>query len=463
MTKPYPFQRAGVRKLHQFQGVALLADEMGLGKTFQVLRYIQKYVRPMSKRPIIVVCPASIKWNWQNEALQHINLRAEVLGVGGIGGAKPPKLKLEFFKAPMYIINYDVLKNWVKWLRRLKPQMIVLDECHAIKSRSAKRTRAARALCQGIEHRICISGTPMTNRPAELWTTLNILRPDKWPAFLPFAQKYCKPEWKPWGWQYTGASNLDVLHKRLRRFVMIRRRKRNVLKQLPTKTTTITLVPLSKRREYLEAERDIIKWLEKTHPKKARSARKAEAIVRLGYLKRLVGQLKLRAIKDWINNFMEESDGKLIFFGVHRKFLHPIRDSFSSKAILVDGGVTGHKRQLAFDKFRNKKTKRLLVGNMRAAGEGWNGQVASTVGIGELGWNPAEHDQAIARADRIGQKNPVNVHYLIGRDTIEEDILKLLQKKHKDFDAAIDGGKNQKGFDIYDRLEAILLKRRRKK
>ena len=174
-TKILPYQIRGIKKIEHFKGRALLADEMQLGKTREALVYIKRHKK---KRPVIVICPSISKWVWEHQAREYINVRAIVLE-----GTKPPKRKL--LKNPSFlIINYDILSPWKEYLINLKPKILVIDECHYTKNRSAIRTKQVRMIAKNVPHIIAISGTPLVNRPSELWPILNLLRPDIFKGFM---------------------------------------------------------------------------------------------------------------------------------------------------------------------------------------------------------------------------------------------------------------------------------------
>lgn len=438
-TKPYPFQLVGAKKIRKFKGRALLADEMGLGKTLQALFWSFKTKKA---RPIIVVCPSSLKINWQREAEKHVGMMSEILE-----GQKTPKRK-PIQHHPIFIINYDILSYWVDWLRSLDPQVIIFDEVHYIKNRSSKRYKASQELAKDVKHVIAISGTPLTNRPAELWTTLNIVRPDLYKSFWAFAQKYCKPTRRPWGWEYKGATNLPTLHKELTDNLMIRRLKTDVLRDLPDKKRIIVPVQLKKFKEYREATTRFIEWLSKKDISKAKSAARAEALVKLGYLKRLAAELKLEFTMEWIDNFLEDSDGKLVVFAKHQKIIKPLYQKYRKMAVLVDGSVKGEKRQDAVDQFQMNKKVRLFFGNLQAAGVGLTLTKASVFLFAELDWVPADHLQAEDRIHRIGQLEHVFIYYLIALRTIEEDLADIIVNKQSISNAVLDGGRNHTYEDV---------------
>lgn len=459
-TNPMPYQRQGVRKIIHFGGRALLADEPGLGKTLQALLYAYRYP---GKRPVIVVCPAIVKYHWEREAKIHLGIRAVALE-----GRTVPRSIGFLQHHEIIIINYDILGSWLPYLKKLNPQIIVVDECQNIRSRTTLQTKNTRRLCRGVKDVLMLSGGPLESRPAELWPMLNILRRKDYPSFLTFARRYCKPELKPWGWQYKGATHAKELHERMARTLMVRRRKEDVLKELPPKTISVIPLPIKGRMEYSMAENDFLKWMIKTHKGKAKKASKAEALVKRGYLKRLAAQLKKDATHEWIDTWLDQNPGKkIIIFAVHKAIIAELAQRYKGQCVVVDGSVTGRRRQQAIDQFRQDKRTRVFIGNIRAAGTGWNGTVASAVAFVELAWTPMEHIQAADRAHRIGQTRGLMIYFLIGQDTIEQELYYVLHKKQGIVSRILDGRAIQEDFVIFEEMvslmEARIGRRKRKK
>ena len=446
-TGLYKYQLEDVLSIDRLNGRVLLASEMGIGKTIEALCYLQ--LNP-TRQPIIVVCPASLKWVWQTQAHQHVNMRSEVLN-----GTKPPGGQITN-RCPLLIINYEILQYWLPYLRLLCPKVLIIDECHYIKTYRTKRTKAVRALAKSIPHVIAISGTPLTNRPSELWTTLNMLYPQIYPSFFSFAFRYCKPKKLPWGWVYKGAANLGELHRNLKDTMMIRRLKRDVLKELPDKARYVVPLEAENMHEYQRAVTDFITWLSRQSPAKARRARKAEKLVQMGYLKRLAAQLKTKPVLEWIDNFLEESDSKLVLYCIHKNIIDTLYNKYRKISAVVDGSITGRRRMMAVHTFQNDKRIRLFIGNIRAAGVGFTLTAADTLAFVELDFVPGNHTQAEDRIHRIGQKNVASIYYLIAKDTIEENLCQLIQRKQKVLDATLDGGRVADEFDVFDKLEAII-------
>lgn len=452
LTRPFDYQVIGARRIAQFKGRALLSDQMGLGKTLQVLLHLHRHP---NLRPAVVVCPAGLKFNWEAEAARHLGMRAMVLE-----GTRPPG-RLPRIPAPLYVASYNILgqrggqhsgPGWSDWLAALNPEFIALDECQAISNRSALQTKWTRKLCRGIEQVVGMSGTPLTNRPAEMFSILNILRPDLFPAFRPYADEFCDPQVRPWGMDYGGAKNLDKLHAFLTEHLMIRRRKEDVLKELPLQRRSVVTLPMSDPKEYQHAHRDFLTWLAKRMPERVFRASRAERLTQVGYLKRLAGKLKLKAVGEWVDQFLQGSDGKLVLYAVHVEVMDYLEKRYRRLCVRVDGSTPPLHRQRAQDAFQARKSLRLFLGNIQAAGKGITLTAATTVAFAELDWTPGAHAQAEKRIDRIGQTMETDAIYLVARGTLEEKLVKLLQDKAQVLSAVLDGGPCVGDLDVFDAL-----------
>lgn len=440
---PLPYQTVGVDAIASFDGRALLADEMGLGKTLQALWYIRDY----GTTPAIIVCPASLKLNWQREA-RKVGMAADVLY-----GRKPDRANgFGTDTAKLLIINYDILEAWLPYLVSLKPKMLVLDECHFVQSRTAKRTKAARRLSRVAKKLIAISGTPLTNRPSELWSVLNMLDREAYPSFRTFAFEYCKPKRTPWGWDYSGAQNLRKLHKDLKDLCMIRRLKEDVLAELPEKRTLVDVLPICNKKEYEKASTDFVGWLREQDAQALKRAQKALAITKINHLKRLSAKLKLKALLEYFDNVLKQTDEKIVVSAVHHAMIDELMDHFGSAAVKIDGRCSVSQRDAAVKNFQNNPKVRVFVGQLQAAGVGLTLTASSRVYFAEMGWKPGDHQQMADRVHRIGQKNACSNTYLVAAGTIEENFCKVLQKKSEVLSKVMQGKADIGDGAIYDQL-----------
>jgi SWI/SNF-related matrix-associated actin-dependent regulator 1 of chromatin subfamily A len=405
----------------------------------------------MAYRRTIVACPASLKWVWESEAKKHYNIRSRILS-----GTKPDPRQLAN-NAQITIVNYDILKDWLPLLVALDAELIVFDEAHALKGRSTRRTKAARALAKGRRDVLMLSGTPMTNRPIELWPTLNILLPREFPSYHSFGMTYCRPKRTPWGWDFSGAGNTAELNTRLRRLCMVRRLKEDVLKDLPPKSRHVVPLPMGDAKQYELAQKDFLTWVTRNRPERLAGALKAQALTKMTYLKQLAAELKLNAAMEWVDSFLAQ-ESKIILYAVHTKIIDAIRERYGAAAVVVNGAVPEGRRKALFEAFNKNPGKRVFVGNIQAAGTGWSCTSAHTVAFVELDWVPALHVQAedrICGLYRGVAGVPSSAHYLIAKDTVEHRMAQIICSKQRVSGEVLDGGGGEE-FDIFKQLVDML-------
>jgi SWI/SNF-related matrix-associated actin-dependent regulator 1 of chromatin subfamily A len=261
----------------------------------------------------------------------------------------------------------------------------------------------------------------------------------------------------PWGVKYDGAERLDELHEVLTESLMIRRRKADVLDDLPPKRRYAVTLPLSDPVQYQRAQKDFLRWLESVAPEKVFRAKRAARLTQVGYLRRLLAKLKLPSVIEWVENFLQDSDGKLVLFAVHTEVIDSLVDRFRGLCVRVDGGTPLARRQQAKDAFQNNPKVRLFIGNVDAAGKGLTLTAASTTAFAELPWTPGATVQAEDRIHRIGQTREADVVFLCGRGTIDEKVAKLIQDKQGVLSGVLDGGGRPEDLDVFDLLCKQLL------
>jgi len=413
-----PFQKAGVAYALANKRV-FIADEMGLGKTVEALATMQA----AQAFPALVVCPASLKLNWQREAQRWLPGKRAVI----IDSKKTPD---DWREAQIIIINYDILGKWVESLTGVGFRIIVFDECHYIKNYKAQRTEAAKRLAKGIEYRLLMSGTPLLNHPAELISQLDIAgRLDDLGGFWHIANHYCGYR-QGRGFAKSGF-HLDELNRKMRETCYIRRLKKDVLAELPAKQRSIVPLAISNRREYDRLADSEIPDEPGAH------------LVRVEELKQLAVSGKMNSVVEWVKNFLD-SDGKLVLFAWHRATAETLAQTFSAelgyRVDCIIGGMDTQVVQSAVDRFQNDDAVKLIVLNIQSGGVGITLTASSNVAFVEFGWNPGTMDQAEDRVHRIGQQaESINCWYLVGEGTIDEDIYDLIVTKRGTVDAASNG------------------------
>ena len=442
--KLFAYQNEGVAFIESRNGRALIGDDMGLGKTVQAIAWLQ--LNPQ-KRPAIIVVPASVKLNWQKEIVAWMGAGPNKVQI--ITGRKISKLS-----GNIIIINYDIIEAWLKPLIAFNPQVVICDEIQYCKG-STHRTKAVRKLSRHVPHFIGLSGTPIVNRPIELFNAIQMIDNTIMPNWQTYVRRYCDAKHNGFGLVVNGASNTQELHELLSQSIMLRRTKKEVLTDLPDKT--ISFFPLEMEpaleKEYNEAEDNFLEWM-KTRRGAAAAERAsfAQALAEIEVLKQVAVEAKLPHAIEWIDDFLDTGE-KLVVFCTHKFVVDAIMKEFSKEAVKLDGRTSGPDRQLAVDKFQNKPETRLFVGNIKAAGVGITLTAASSVAFLELPWTPGDLAQAAARVDRIGQKNAVNVYYLLAEYTIEEKIAALLDEKMKVLDSVLDGKETEDSSLIMDLIE----------
>ena len=454
------YQRAAVDWVLRNKRV-YIGDEMGTGKTLCALAS----VAVADAYPVVVVCPASVKMGWQRQIDKFFpSLSDDVFICSG------RKQSLIPVSTKVVIINYDVLAYWQTQIIVLNPKSIVFDEAHFIKNKKSKRTRAANNISAHRVIKIAMSGTPISNRPIDLMSQLSVIgRLDDitggrnwW-----FIERYCDPAHNGYGFDVRGASNLFELNERLRRHgILIRRRKEDVLIDLPPKERISIPLEINNRKEYEMVRNDIKHWVvgevmsdpevkrtvgilsEKEASKYMGSeirtrllrANSALAIVKLNALRRVCMRGKIDAAIAWLDDFLT-SEEKIIVFCSHREAVDLLYDHLGEQAVKVVGGMGMQQRQDAIDRFVDDDNIRVVIANIDAAAEGIDGwqNVCSNVAFLELTWTPTKHHQAEDRCHRSGQTNPVSCYYLMAANTIDERLASLIDHKRAVVSAIVDG------------------------
>jgi len=437
------YQKEAVWFCESRHGRFLNADEMGIGKTIETIAWLQLRKK---HRPVVVVVPGYLKYNWEREIRAWMPKKEKTTI---LSGKRAHKLERE----GIYIINYAVLFQWKMQIRKLQPSVIVFDEIHHVKNRKAQRTRAAISISRDVPHVIGLTGTPIKSRSFELFTILSIIAPSLFPSFWYYMQRYCGAEWNGWSWDFKGDDNSQELHKILHKSVMLRRRKRDVLKELPPVTRSVIPMEIDNKGEYRKAERDLKSWLQDKGYSKERVDKSTsnEALTKVEYLKQIAVKGKTKAVIQWVESFLA-SDEKLILYCVHKSVVKTIHSHFESIAVRVDGSVPLKKRHKAQKAFQKDDQVRLFIGNIEAASLGLNLTAASNTATIEFMWSPSDHDQADARMDRIGQTaDKMNCWYLAAMGTVEIKILELLDRKRDVFAQVVDG-KEAADFNLVDEL-----------
>jgi len=453
--KMFEFQKIGVGAIEALEGRAILGDDMGLGKTLQIIGYLQLH---RELRPAVVVCPASLKIDWEKEITAWMpNPNVQVLN--GHNHKVP-------LTGDIIVVNYDILGNklekykdsanrtryreqgktgWVDYILKRKPKITIIDEAHNIKTATTQKSKGTIKLGAKTEKCICVTGTLIVNRPIEMYNSLRLMKNNELPDWPTFTNRYCGAKHNGFGWDYTGHSNDMELHNILVSTVMIRRKKEEVLPQLPEKLRKVIRLPLTNWKEYMKAEMDYLKWLEDSQGEEAvNRVRENAQLTKYEALKQLANQGKIDSVLEWIGNALEYKD-KLTVFAHHKFMISAIMEKFGDIAVKYDGSTSSINKDKAKTAFMTDPNIRLFVGNLQSAREGLTLTVASTMAIIELPWAPGYLDQVEDRIRRIGQKaNGLNYYYLMGDKTIEDIIAEMLEEKWKVTSTVLDGDEDSR-------------------
>lgn len=413
-------------------GNILLADDQGLGKTFESLMWAAKH----DTFPCVIVCLASLKYNWAQEIKTHLGCRSVVLE-----GRTTTKCSTTTLRSAKFIIvNFQILQAWLPKLRKIRPQLVILDECQQISNRESQSYKNFVRLKERCKYMMALSGTPLSNRPAEIWPVLNLLRPDKWGSWWRFAIRHCNPKKVAGRMEYKGARNLPQLHKKMKKYCMIRRLKQDVL-DLPSKAREVVVVPIDQNSAYRKSEASFRQKISTSSILSILQGKKALMGAQFATWRRLVGEAKIRSVIDWTKNFLSTTDEKLVVMFSHTRPIECMMEEFKDIAVRVDGKVTDKKvRAQAVRRFQRDKTCRLFVGNSRAAGVGLTLTAARILVMAELGWTPAEIRQVEDRVHRISQDHPVTIIYLVAKGSVEEKVARIVATKDNVLNEVLDGG-----------------------
>lgn len=398
----HEFQRTGVKFLIENRS-ALLADEVGVGKTPQVL----VAAREVGAKSVLILCPASIKEDYRARCVKW--------GFGGetIHIITPQNVVRHQDKTGVFVVNYDIChrKEIARYLARKKYDVLICDESHYLKNSSARRTKAvfgAGGYASLAKYRWFMTGTPVLNRPEELYTTIKTLRPDlidHCSDYISFTKRYCGGHQGPWGWVADGATNVQELTEKLHSFML--RRERDVLTELPEKIMNIVHL---KR----DPSMDALIYKEK-------EAQDSEVQTSI---RQKIGLAKLKSIVQYVEDILE-SEEQIIVFAYHHSVIDGLVEALSEH---VPYSITGKHDSKAKDRIVRgfiSGASRVLILQIDAAGTGIDGlqDVCKHAIFAEISYVPGTNQQAMGRIHRNGQKHKVVFDFLTVEDSIDENLI----------------------------------------
>jgi SWI/SNF-related matrix-associated actin-dependent regulator 1 of chromatin subfamily A len=413
----YGYQKIGVKFLERADGRALIADAPGLGKTAQAIGYAQ-----YKNLKTIIVCPLSVVVNWQREIKKFTGKEATIWDAKHYYG----KLSAQF-----HIVHYDAVAKVAADLRDQKFDLLVCDEATYLKNRQTIRAKSVlgsykeRRKYPGLKTKYCIflTGTPVMSRPIEAFALLNFLDKERFNNFFHFTQRYG-------GWKGDAPRNLQDLHDRTKDLV-IRRKKEQILTELPSKQRNDLYVELTKaeQKEYKELLREVFGRWKVEKP----------SIGHMPKLQNFLIDKKLPRVIEMIDEYLD-NDKPILIFSNYLAPLKALSEQYGDTAAMLTGEMNSKERQVAIDRLTSGKAKVGLF-SLMAAGMGIDGlqHKIDTVVFLNMDWTPANHEQAEDRTHRIGQTGQVQVYYMVCVDTIDEYMRDILKEKQQIADLVVDG------------------------
>lgn len=468
------FQKAGIEYMLR-RGHNLLADEPGTGKTVQSLGV---FTNTPHAKSLLIIAPASLKYNWLREARKWIR-KGQTVGLTETKAktAKTPLTHLWPDK-DVVITTYDMLEQYRTQIHERVWDLMICDEAHLLSNPKAIRTRNVFGGGRGknrveaipTKRSIFATGTPILKRPIDLWPILQRCDPSGLGAdYMHFIRRYCGAFQNQFGWITDGADNLDELQFKLRSTCMLRRQKKDVLKELPSKIRQIIELPPEGTRKLVKKEFEVFeKNLERlTSVNEEREySEDVFKTVSLEVLSQFVDEATARAVKyssvhdqeyeleDYMKLHFEamalareeiglakvpmvleyvrrliDNDEKVVIMCVHKAVAYELQRHFKNCAV-VTGKVSAKKRDSEVHRFQSDSGCNVFIGNIAAAGVGITLTSAANLVFAELSWSPAEMEQAEDRIHRIGQIESAHIHYLVIRGSMEAGIIdKLIEKQ----------------------------------
>ena len=463
-----PYQRAGIEYMYKREST-LLADPPGTGKTIQVSGLLNTMYanNELEGKRVLIVAPASMTLTWERELRKWL-IWTPVIHT--YGASKARKYSVEVFKPDISIFSYERLSSVYKDYYIIEDldyggktirmhsavkssyDVVILDEAHFCKSENSKRTMVSMAFAAEASKKVFMTGTPMLNRPIELWSLISTLDSRTWNNRNRFATYFCnrhlekifyKPKDRFTGaqkdarsknvWVENGAEHIDELNSALRTTIMIRRDKSQVLSQLPEKTVQTVELPVTCRE--VAEELDAWKTLCRRYGDEQEALTKLLGgalgldIDTMAKVRQNVALAKVPFVAEFVGNYVEQGE-KVIVMAHHKAVVDALMEAFSEyNPVKVVGGMSAEEKQKSIDAFQKDVDTKVFVGNIRAAGVGLTLTASSTVVFAELDFTPGVMEQCEDRAHRIGQKHSVNVFRLVLKDSLDSYLLEMLKAK----------------------------------
>ena len=461
----------GMEKLHFING-----NQPGLGKSFEAIATIYA----LNAWPALIICPASLRRNWQLEWEKFVGIKAMILN-DSVKKTWPTFYEMGMCK--VFIVNYESLKKFfvqdivknekgkfklsnVKFNSNITLfDSVAIDELHKIKDPTTMVSKLVRGVCAKKKVVIGLTGTPIVNKPKDLVAQLLAIGQLEAVAgnYKHFMNRYCG------GMAGAGATNLEELNYKLKTTCFFQRLKKDVLKDLPDKVHQIVYCDITTRDEYNKASTDLANYLkenkDKTDAEVAKSMR-GEVMVKIGILKQISARGKMNEVSEYIEEIVD-ADEKVGVFLHHKEIANFVKEKFPS-TLLYTGSQSDEEKNKAVHDFQKCKkcdirfenhvncdhehvpsNNKIIALSTKAGGVGLTLTAASRMAVIELPWHPADCEQIESRFHRMSQKNSVQCTYFLGKDTIDEHIYDIIEKKRAIADTVLGVSDDRKFVDDF--------------
>jgi non-specific serine/threonine protein kinase len=429
-----PYQKAGYDWLHflnQYSFGGCLADDMGLGKTLQALSLLMSEKEKGNSKPNLIICPTSVVFNWQQEVKKF----TAGLTVYSHLGLERVRDVQEFNKYDIILTTYGIMRRDILFLKDFHFNYIILDESQKIKNPNSQTAKASRLLTG--RHRLSLTGTPIENNTLELWSQFSFVNPGLLGNIHYFKRTFVTSIEKE-----QDDTTLNILRRLVYPFIL-RRTKEKVAMDLPPKTEQTVFCSMnSKQKNLYEQWRDYYRalLLDKISEQGIQKTRMnvLEGLIKLRQIachpnlieKKITEDSgKFQHFKEIVEEILSENH-KVLVFSQFVRMLKIIKNYFDKNGIRYEY-LDGHtiNREKVVENFQKNKNIKIFLISLKAGGTGLNLTAADYVILYDPWWNPAVEIQAMDRAHRIGQNKNVFVYKLISKDTVEEKMLELQQRK----------------------------------
>jgi SNF2 family DNA or RNA helicase len=441
----YDYQTRGALFL-ACRGRSILGDDMGLGKTIETLAAVELLARERGIQRVLVVAPASVKYQWESEIKKFTTRPVQV-----IDGS--PEARLDQYAAPTFyrLVNYEQVVRDREAINAWKPDVVVLDEAQRIKNWEAKTSKEVKKLKS--RYAMVLTGTPLENRLEELYSIVQFVDERRFgPAFQFLHDHRVLDE----GGNLKGYRNLDKIREKLAP-IFLRRTRGEVLTQLPARTDNTVFVELSdeQRGPYEEQRVTLARLLQKNYLTDLDRKRILACVVNLRTIcDSLFLYDRQTRVSPKLDEFAElvpelAGDHKLVVFSQWETMIleaAKVLDALGVGYVVLHGGLPGKDRKAVLERFQTDPACKVFL-STDAGGTGLNLQTADTVVNLELPWNPAVLEQRIARVHRMGQSRPVRVINLVTRGTIEEKVMRTVEAKRGLFAGLFAGDADEIPFE----------------